>query len=81
MCDRELDPEVIEAIKVYDPTTFPGGKYPEPLVDQPKLDQLQLMMARQIDVEATDGCPCDPDGVCPHGHPSWLVVVPDIWGA
>lgn len=23
--------------------------------------------------EATDGCPCEPDGLCQHGHYSWLV--------
>jgi hypothetical protein len=22
--------------------------------------------------EATDGCPVEPDGVCEHGHTSWL---------
>lgn len=24
---------------------------------------------------ATDGCWCQPDGVCEHGHASWLVVL------
>ena len=23
--------------------------------------------------EATDGCICDPDGYCEHGHASWLL--------
>jgi hypothetical protein len=23
--------------------------------------------------EATDGCTCDPDGYCEHGHASWLL--------
>ena len=23
--------------------------------------------------KATDGCRVEPDGTCPHGHPSWLV--------
>jgi hypothetical protein len=23
--------------------------------------------------EATDGCWVEPDGICPHGHPSWLL--------
>ena len=23
-------------------------------------------------VEATDGCRVEPDGICPHGHLSWL---------
>jgi hypothetical protein len=25
--------------------------------------------------EATDGCPCEPDGLCQHGHYSWLVSI------
>jgi hypothetical protein len=25
--------------------------------------------------EAVDGCPVEPDGRCPHGMPSWLLVV------
>jgi hypothetical protein len=25
------------------------------------------------DCEATDGCLIEPDGVCPHGYPSWLI--------
>lgn len=23
---------------------------------------------------ATDGCTVEPDGVCPHGHSSWLLI-------
>ena len=25
--------------------------------------------------KATDGCRVEPDGSCPHGHQSWLIVV------
>ncbi len=25
--------------------------------------------------EATDGCLVEPDGECPHGRPSWLIVL------
>ena len=25
--------------------------------------------------EATDGCRVEPDGVCEHGHPSWLLAL------
>ena len=25
--------------------------------------------------EATDGCWVEPDGTCPHGNPSWLIVM------
>lgn len=25
--------------------------------------------------EATDGCWVEPDGICPHGHRSWMLVL------
>ena len=25
--------------------------------------------------EATDGCPVELDGHCPHGKPSWIIVL------
>ena len=25
--------------------------------------------------KATDGCKVEPDGTCPHGKPSWLIVL------
>ena len=25
--------------------------------------------------KATDGCKVEPDGTCPHGHNSWLIVL------
>jgi len=25
--------------------------------------------------EATDGCHVEPDGYCPHGKPSWFIVL------
>jgi hypothetical protein len=29
-------------------------------------------MSDEEEPEALDGCPVEPDGICPHGHPSWL---------
>jgi hypothetical protein len=39
--------------------------------EKPDIDTL---MAWEMDgvCEALDGCLVEPDGVCPHGHPSWL---------
>ena len=36
---------------------------------------LETLMAWESEggCEATDGCWTDPDGVCPHGHQSWLL--------
>ena len=46
--------------------------YPEPTEDEPDLDTLIEWMEDGT-CEATDGCTTEPDGVCPHGHPSWLL--------
>lgn len=39
---------------------------------RPSDDELEGMVTDRIDVTATDGCRCDPDGSCEHGHVSWL---------
>lgn len=49
-----------------------GRAYPAPTSPEPDFVALagQLIDAR---AEATDGCfPLEPDGVCTHGHPTWL---------
>jgi len=50
----------------------PRQKYPEPTTPTPDMDEIEEMMVDSI-VEATDGCEVEPDGTCPHGHPSWLI--------
>ena len=50
-------------------------KYPLPTVEEPSEDEIRDMVYDIIDCEATDGCCVEPDGVCPHGHPSWLIVL------
>lgn len=45
---------------------------PEP-VPPPSMDELEAMVM-DGDCYATDGCPVEPDGVCPHGCKSWLLV-------
>lgn len=49
-------------------------KYPDPLEPQPGLDELEEYVLDGI-CPATDGCDVEPDGVCPHGHPSWLIAL------
>lgn len=46
--------------------------WPEPTVPEPDEGQVEEWMFDDI-CEATDGCFTEPDGVCPHGHPSWLL--------
>ena len=47
--------------------------WPEPTTEEPTTEELTDWVMNDGDVEATDGCPIEPDGVCPHGHPSWLI--------
>lgn len=46
--------------------------WPIPTVEEPDEDQLEAWMMDDV-CEATDGCLVEPDGTCPHGHPSWLL--------
>ena len=74
MCE-ELEQDVLDAIDTHRPETFPGGAYPTPTVEEPSVDEIGAMLVDAIDTEATDGCFVEPDGLCPHGHPSWLIVL------
>ena len=75
MTSQPLDQKILDAIDVHDPSTFPGGQYPTPTGKEPSVDALYSMMVGMIATETTDGCIAEPDGVCEHGHPSWLVVL------
>jgi len=48
--------------------------YPEPTIEEPSIEELEEMVFDSI-CEATDGCTVEPDGTCPHGHPSWLLYL------
>jgi hypothetical protein len=51
-------------------------RWPAPTIEAPDMFEY-LEEAEFEDVfEATDGCYVEPDGVCEHGHPSWLLY----WG-
>lgn len=41
---------------------------------RPDIEQLEEWSSDGI-CEATDGCEVEPDGICPHGHLSWLRVL------
>ncbi|WP_430913432.1 hypothetical protein [Methylobacterium sp. sgz302541] len=53
----------------HDPDT--GLPWPEPSVPEPEFLALAQFLFDAV-AEATDGCLVEPDGVCTHGHPSWL---------
>lgn len=48
--------------------------YKTPTRPQPKMHKLERQAMDGI-VQATDGCRVEPDGVCPHGHVSWLIYL------
>lgn len=48
------------------------NKYKTPTVDEPDIDELEEMMS-DGSMQTTDGCYSDPDGMCEHGYPSWLL--------
>ena len=47
-------------------------KPPAPTVEKPTLEELQEW-TDDGGCEATDGCWVEPDDICEHGHPSWLL--------
>ena len=49
-------------------------RWPDPTDPQPELEELMEEESRGI-CTATDGCVVEPDGVCVHGHPSWLLFL------
>jgi hypothetical protein len=46
--------------------------YPEPTTDEPDLAQIMEWESEGC-CETTDGCMVEPDGLCEHGHPSWML--------
>jgi hypothetical protein len=51
------------------------SRWPEPTTDPPSFEDLMDWECDEDGCEATDGCWVEPDGVCPHGHPSWMIVM------
>jgi hypothetical protein len=46
--------------------------WPEPETPPPDDETIAFWIIDSV-TEATDGCTVEPDGICPHGHPSWLL--------
>lgn len=46
----------------------------EELTPYPSDEELEDWILEGV-AEATDGCIVEPDGVCPHKHKSWLIVL------
>jgi hypothetical protein len=41
---------------------------------KPSMKQMEHWLNDGV-AEATDGCNVEPDGICPHGHSSWFLVL------
>lgn len=48
------------------------SRWPKPTTERPDLETLEEWHS-DSGCEATDGCWVEPDGICEHGHPSWLL--------
>ena len=48
-------------------------QWPEPTEEEPDLETLEEWLWEDGGCEASDGCWVEGDGICPHGHPSWLL--------
>lgn len=46
--------------------------FPEPTEPEPSEEELDHFVFDSV-CDATDGCTVEPDGICEHGHPSWLL--------
>lgn len=51
-----------------------NNQYPEPTEPEPSFKKLQQWSFDGV-AEATDGCTVEPDGICQHGHVSWLIYL------
>ena len=47
--------------------------YPKPTQRKPSFRTMVRWVEQGVG-RATDGCWIRVDGICPHGHPSWLLV-------
>lgn len=47
--------------------------WPDPTEPPPNDEQLAEWAFFDSTAGATDGCTVESDGVCEHGHPSWLI--------
>lgn len=53
------------------PKTAP--QWPAPTVEVPDEEEIIEWVNEDDGCESTDGCWVEPDGVCHHGYPSWLL--------
>lgn len=52
----------------------PKGQKHKATESKPSIKRMERWVFDGV-AEATDGCTVEPDGVCEHGHSSWLLVL------
>lgn len=69
------DELLVQALQevIGDLSAMMAGEWPMPITPAPDMPSLVQWLWEDSGCEVTDGCWCEPDGKCPHGHPSWLV--------
>lgn len=50
------------------------GRTVQKIRKPPTIAKMEQWMEEGV-AKATDGCRVEPDGSCPHGHKSWLLVL------
>lgn len=65
-----LSPEALE--QILEQIRAVEARGPAPTVEVPSEEELEGMVWEGV-AAATDGCAVEPDGICPHGHVSWLL--------
>ena len=61
-------------LKDYKRTKREDGIRHKATVEQPSIEELEDM-SNDGECETTDGCYVEPDGICEHGHQSWVVAL------
>jgi hypothetical protein len=63
---------LVEAIKKLE-GILESNAWPEPTIEPPSMQEVQSWIDHDGSCQTSDGCHAEPDGVCAHRHPSWLV--------
>lgn len=71
--DRALTPEQIIFKATHRWVEIDKGLEPAKGIHQPSLETMERWAMDGV-AEATDGCRVEPDGRCPHGFFSWLIL-------
>lgn len=73
--DSELNSAAEYAVKVINKEkSNMFGRWPKPKRKQPSIATLEKYTYDSV-CPATDGCRVEPDGICQHGYPSWLIYL------